>query len=77
MSCFAGHQQGRNIAYGLRADGTEMCAIIAGSCYEHDEPYLNPQTNNHWKGVYVLHDVRDGAFDELPLSLSYLRKKYG
>jgi ABC-type Fe3+/spermidine/putrescine transport system ATPase subunit len=77
MSCFAGHQQGRNIAYGLRADGTEMTAIISGSCYTHDEPYLNPQTNNHWRGVWVLHDVRDGAFDEMPLSLSYLEKKYG
>jgi hypothetical protein len=77
MSCFAGHQQGRNIAYGLRADGTEMTAIISGSCYTHDEPYLNPQTNNHWRGVWILHDVRDGAFDEMPLSLSYLEKKYG
>jgi hypothetical protein len=77
MSCFAGHQQGRNIAYGLRADGTEMTAIISGSCYKHEEPYLNPQTNNHWRGIWVLHDVRDGAFDEMPLSLSYLEKKYG
>ena len=77
MSCFAGHQQGRNIAYGVRADGKEMTAIISGSCYTHDEPYLNPQTNNHWKGIWVLHDVNDGAFDEMPLSLSYLEKKYG
>ena len=77
MSCVAGHQQGRNIAYGVRADGTEMCGIIVGSAYDHSESYLNHQTNNHWRGVYVLHDVRDGAFDELPLSLSYLRKRYG
>lgn len=77
MSCFAGHQQGRNIAYGLRADGKEMTAIISGSCYIHEEPYLNPQTNNHWRGIWVLHDVIDGSFDEMPLSLSYLEKKYG
>lgn len=77
QSCIAGHQQGRDIAYGKRADGTEMTAIICGSCYEHDEGYLNHQTNNHWRGLYILNDVKDGAFDELPVSLKYLRKKYG
>lgn len=77
QSCIAGHQQGRDIAYGKRADGTEMTAIICGSCYEHDEAYLNHQTNNHWRGLYILHDVKDGAYDEMPVSLRYLRKKYG
>lgn len=77
QSCIAGHQQGRDIAYGKRADGKEMTALIAGSCYEHDEHYLNHQTNNHWRGLYILHDVVDGAFDEMPVSLRYLRKKYG
>jgi hypothetical protein len=77
QSCIAGHQQGRDIAYGKRADGKEMTAIIAGSCYEHDEAYLNHQTNNHWRGLYILHDVQNGSFDEMPVSLRYLRKRYG
>ena len=77
QSCIAGHQQGRDIAYGKRADGTEMTALIAGSCYEHEEHYLNHQTNNHWRGLYILHDVNNGSFDEMPVSLKYLRKKYG
>lgn len=76
QSVIVGHQQGRDIAYGKRADGTDMTAIICGSCYEHDEHYLNPQTNNHWRGCYVLHDVVDGSFDEMPVSLKYLRRKY-
>lgn len=76
QSCIAGHQQGRDIAYGKRADGKEMTAIICGSCYEHDEAYLNFQTNNHWRGLYILHDVEDGSFDEMPVSLKYLRKRY-
>ena len=74
---WAGHQQGRDIAYGQRADGTNMTAIISGSFYQHHEPYLNPQTNSHWHGVWMFHDVKDGAFDELPISIDYLRKKYG
>lgn len=76
MSCFAGHQQGRDIAYAKRADGRKMTAIICGSCYLHDEDYLNPQTNQHWRGVYMLHEVVDGQFDEMPVSLNFLREKY-
>ena len=76
MSCVAGHQQGRDIAYAQRGDGRDMTAIIAGSCYLHSEPYLNPQTNNHWRGMYMLHNVKDGAFDEMAVSLEYLKSKY-
>ena len=77
MSCFAGHQQGRQIAYARRADGKEMTAIIAGSCYEHDESYMGPQGNEHWRGFYMLHEVDDGAFDEMAVSINYLRRTYG
>jgi Calcineurin-like phosphoesterase len=77
MSCFAGHQQGRQIAYARRADGREMTAIIAGSCYEHEEGYMGPQGNEHWRGFYMLHEVNDGAFDEMAVSLNYLRRTYG
>lgn len=77
MSCFAGHQQGRDIAYAKRADGSKITGIIAGSCYLHDEGYLNPQTNEHWRGLYMLHEVNNGSFDEMPVSLNFLREKYG
>ena len=77
MSCFAGHQQGRQIAYARKADGSEITAIIAGSCYEHDEEYLNSQGNNHWRGFYVLHEVNNGSFDEMAVSLNYVNMKYG
>jgi len=77
MSCFAGHLQGKDIAYGKRADGTKITAIIAGSCYLHDEPYLGPQGNQHWRGVYMLHEVQGGQFDEMPVSLRFLQERYG
>ncbi len=77
MSCVAGHQQGRDIAYGVRADGKEMTAIISGSTYLHDEKYLNHQTNNHFRGFYMLNDVVDGSFEECPVSLKFLMRKYG
>lgn len=76
MSCIAGHQQGLQIATGHKADGTRLTSIIAGSCYEHDEDYLGPQGNKHWRGCLMLHEVNDGAFDLMPVSLSYLNKEY-
>jgi hypothetical protein len=77
MSCVAGHQQGRDVAYAVRADGKRITSIIAGSGYPHDEGYLNHQTNNHWRGHVVLNQVKDGEFDEMFVSLDYLKDKYG
>jgi len=76
MSCIAGHQQGLQIATGHRADGKRLTSIIAGSCYEHDEDYMGPQGNKHWRGFLVLHEVKDGEFDLMPVSLDYLNRKY-
>ena len=76
-SCIAGHQQGRDIAYGRRGDGSTITALIAGSFYQHDEDFLGIQGNYHWRGIYVLHEVHDGVFDEMPVSLAYLKSRYG
>lgn len=76
QSAVAGHQQGRDIAYSKKADGNTLTAIIAGSFYEHEEDYLDPISNNHWRGIYVLNEVRGGSFDEMPVSLNYLKRKY-
>ena len=76
-SCVAGHQQGKQVAYGKKPDGSMITCIIAGSCYKHEEPYLNFQGNKHWRGIIMLHEVRDGTFDEMFVSLDYLEKKYG
>src|SRR5712664_1674831 len=74
MSTVCGHQQGRQVAYGYRADGKRIASIIAGSCYEHDEDYMGPQGNRHWRGVVVLNEVNDGEFDEMFCSLDYLER---
>lgn len=72
MSAVAGHQQGRDIAYDRRADGKQMTAVISGSFYQHDEDYLSPFTNQHWRGMFFMHQVKNGEFDEMFLSLDYL-----
>lgn len=76
MSCVAGHQQGKQIAIGKRPDGSSITCIICGSCYEHDEPYMDYQTNKHFRGIIMLHEVEDGSFDECFVSLKFLKGKY-
>lgn len=76
-SCVAGHQQGREVAYAKRGDGKMLTAIIAGSFYQHNEDYLTHLANKCWRGCIMLHEVRDGQFDEMFVSLSFLRRKFG
>lgn len=76
MSCIQGHQQGLQIATAYNAQGIKLTSVIAGSCYEHNEDYMSFQGNNHWRGFLVLHDVNGGDFDLMPVSLSYINKKY-
>ena len=76
MSCVMGHVQDRDIAFAKRADGAPMTGLFAGIYYQHDEDYLNHQTNGSWSGVWVFNEVKDGSFDEMPISLNYLRRKY-
>jgi len=77
MSTVQGHVQDRAISFARRADGQRMTGIFAGIFYQHDEDYLTPHNNLSWRGIWMLHEVHDGAFDEMPVSLNYLRKKYG
>ena len=77
MSSFAGHQQGKDIAFSRRADGGDMIAIISGSFYQHNESYLSPFANGHWRGAWFLNEVKDGGFDEMPLSIDFLRRRFG
>lgn len=76
MSCVAGHLQGKQVAYGKRADGRAICALIAGSYYLHDESYMDQLSNKHWRGLVILNEVIDGSFDEMFLSIEYLGRKY-
>lgn len=77
MSCIMGHVQGRQIAYGTRADGKQITGLFVGGFYQHDEEYLKWQGNKHWRGIWMLHEVDDGSFDEMPVSIGFLKRRYG
>lgn len=70
-----GHQQG--LLYGVRSVLTGMQhGLVAGSCYLHDEEYRGPQARGEWRGVIVKHQVENGAYDPMFVSLDYLCRKY-
>lgn len=78
QSCVMGHVQGRQIAFGTRADGKGLTGLFVGGFYQHNEDYLRAQGNAQtWRGIWMLHEVDDGSFDEMPVSLNYLKRKYG
>jgi hypothetical protein len=76
MSMVAGHQQGRQMATAFCADGRQITAVIAGSCYEAQEEYLGPQGNKHWHGLLMMRNVKNGQFDEHFIPLSDVKEKY-
>lgn len=77
VSCVMGHVQQDGIASQYTAEGKRITGLFSGACYLHDEDYMGPQGNVHWRGVWMLNDVLDGEFEPMQLSLKYLEKKYG
>lgn len=77
QSCVQGHHQHWDIHRSVRADGKAVIGLFAGSCYTHNEDYLGPQGNNYDRGFWILHEVDDGDFQPMFVSLKYLEKKYG
>lgn len=75
MSAVAGHKQGLD-TYIKECPAGRMRGVIAGSFYQHDEEYLGPQGNSHWQGCLMFHEVHDGDFDLMEVSLGYLLRNY-
>lgn len=76
QSCVAGHKQGLDTFIYPTSRGM-MRGLIAGSFYQHQEGYLTPQGTQYWRGILMLHEVQDGNYNLMEVSLEYLRKKYG
>ncbi len=75
QSFVMGHQQ--QFKYGqVPVLGGRRIGVIAGNCYLHNEDYIGPQGNNEWRGILVLHQVENGEFDLMQVSLDFLCRKY-
>jgi hypothetical protein len=71
-----GHQQ--TLMYGVRpVAGKMQHGLVAGCFYAHDEEYLGPQGNDPWRGIIVKHEVQDGSYCPMFVSMDYLARRYG
>jgi hypothetical protein len=78
MSCIMGHVQKAEIDFQYNAEGKRLTGIFAGCFYQHDEDYLDPQSNRStWRGIWMLYNVVDGEFTLNNVPLNFLRNKYG
>ena len=70
-----GHTQ--TLDHGIRYVGNQQQhALVAGSCYLHMEDYKGPQGQSSWKGIIVKHEVQNGSYDPMFVSLNYLCVRY-
>ena len=72
-----GHRQTLDVTTRfLPSDGKQQWGIVAGACYLHEENYKGVQGNHHWRGIILKHNVKDGSYDPLFISLDWLKKEY-
>jgi len=71
-----GHEQGLRYARKPYPGNLARHGLVAGSFYLHTESYRGPQGEDEWRGIVVLNEVHDGQYDVMPLSMSYLRRRF-
>lgn len=72
-----GHRQTLDVTTRfLPGDGKQQWGMIAGAAYTHEEEYKGVQGNHHWRGIIVKHNVKNGSYDPLFVSLDWLKKEY-
>lgn len=75
-SFVVGHKQCLDIAVRPTIDGKQQIGIVNGACYDHNESYKGYQGNNHFRGLTVLHEAKDGFAVPMFVSLEYMKEKY-
>ena len=72
-SAIMGHVQHTDMAFHKK---TQNIAMFAGICYLHSEKYLGPQGNDTRRQIVMCHEVENGKFDPMFVSLRFLQKRY-
>ncbi len=77
QSFVVGHKQLLDVAVRPTLDGSMQVGIINGACYPHEEAYKGFQGNFHFRGLTMLHEVKDGFGCPMFVSLDYIMERYG
>ena len=71
-----GHQQTLITGSQYLPSGKRIRGCVAGAFYQHDEEYSGPQGHNYWRGIIYKHEVADGDYDLMEVSLPYLLQEW-
>lgn len=75
-SFVVGHKQCLDVAIRPTLNGKHQIGIVNGACYPFDEPYKGWQGNSHFRGLTVLHEVKDGFGVPMFVSLDFMKNRY-
>jgi hypothetical protein len=77
MSATMGHVQTTDIHLGeVRADGKPVIGLMCGTCYLHRPGFLGAQGQDQRRQIVMKHEVEDGCYDPMFVSLKYLKSRY-
>jgi hypothetical protein len=73
QSCTMGHVQYTDMAIHKK---TQNIALFGGIFYQHNEAYLGYQGNTTRRQIIIKHEVENGQYDPMFVSLKFLEKNY-
>jgi len=71
-----GHQQILQSGIRFLNSGRVIRGCVAGAFYQHPEEYMGPQGNHHFRGCIYKHEVDNGNYNLMELSMDYLIRKW-
>ena len=73
QSATMGHVQHSDLAMHRK---TQQRALFCGTCYTHNEEYLGYQGNDQRRQIIMKHEVNEGRYDLMEVSINFLSKAY-
>ena len=77
QSCVVGHSHLLNYTSDPLPGGGHIHGIVCGCFFDHDHEWAGQTQRRYWRGIVVLHDVKDGQLDLEQISLHRLEQMYG
>jgi hypothetical protein len=72
-----GHQQTKQTGEIYTCTGKRRRGLVCGRFYSDYHEYLGPQKNaQSWSGILLKHEVDEGDYDLMEVSMEYLMKEY-
>jgi hypothetical protein len=76
FSFVMGHQQMYLCGTKELNNGRMLRGLVQGACYLHAEKYRGKQANNERRDLFMLHEVQNGDYRLMEISLGYLCQRY-